>query len=834
MAYELQTDPILAGSLNLLAPGELGGQTDAIAMHNWRIDQGGQLRSRLGMGAPIITGLDYVHSMARVEALAPRRYFGAGTKWYRGNVDISSGTPFDGNPFGMVSFQGRCWAMNRAQQLKDDGTNTFAWTPAAPTDPPTGTFAGMGGLNGDYSWYVTGVTAAGEETNPSPVLTGTLTNGAGLITRPTFADPQIIGWNLYRSGGSFPTQRYKCNANVQLFPGTQFLDNGVDNTGTGGDDLTDNGLANLGVILAINHDPAPAAKFVAGPYLGRLYAFGTTANPNRMFYTEADQPAFFPGSGTNAGGNWADIGELGEEYIGCAVFPQVLLIIKAKSIWRLIGDPSSGEIERLNIDVGGIGIKAWAVSGATVYFQAGEGIYRTSVSSTGIVSPDLVPIFKGDAVEAYGAIPAVPLDPSATARARACMAFINGRLYFSFASQGGTGNPDTTLVWNEKTQQWGTDSRGFTALLYEGQGGNLLGAIGGSVYPLEQGANDNGATITPVYQTRFRNQGQPNVQKHYANLEIEHRLNGAALAVSVIFDGKASTLTQIGTITSGADKVWSTLPIPDFNSGNEPRSIAVRIELAAAGTSYEEVLAMALRWYAVPLGGIVFDSGNFKLADGKVCFLENLEIDIENTGGGTVTYEWQSDLPGNQVKKMAGADLGAAGVGSRRVPLGVKEARWARLIVRSTATCRVFGARVQVRPIGLYLQGSGDGYVTAELSCGSPRLKLFSKIRFAAQCDGPIPAHLLTDIPGAGPVLAVVKDTVIPATLDRQWLEQELTSTTRGKLLRLAIDSPAIARIFQILIRTKVLGESSSAWQWFEVPITPTPDEWQWLDVPVQ
>ena len=848
MAYELQVDNVLGGSLNLLAPGELGQQTDALALHNFRVDQGGQLRSRLGMGAPVYATLGaYVHTIGLVTARNPIRYFGADTNWFRGATLIATG--FDGNPFGMVSFQGRCWAMNRARQLKDDGFNTYAWSPAAPAAAPTVVAAGPGSLTGDYSYWVTYVASDGSETNPSPEadITG-LASEQVEVTAGAPTDPQIIGWNIYREGGEFPNQRYMMNSTGPINIATlTYVDNGQNNTGlpdTSGDDNTDEGIANLGVILAIDHDPAPPATFNVGPYNGRVFAFGTHANPNRMFWTNADEPQWYPGSGSNVGGNWADIGELGEEFIGAAVFPQVLLIIKSKSVWRLVGDPgdvdgvaASGYIERLNVDVGGIGLKAWAVAGAVVYFQSQEGIQKTSVSGTGIVSPNLTPIFKNDQIEGYGSVPANPLDPTAVARARNTMAYINGRLYFSFASSGGSGYPDTTLVLNEQTGHWMTDSRGFTALSYEGQGGALLGAIGGSVFQLEIGPADNGSTIPLVYQSRFRNQGQPNARKHYANLEIEHRCNAATMKVSVIYDGKGSTLAQVGTFNSGTDRKWDIFPLPDFDHGEEPRSIAVRMELVTPAGSYVEILNVVLRWYPVPLDGVIFDSDNFKLAEGKVCFLQNLELDLENIGTGTVSYEWRSDLPGNSVQRTSGAVIpNAVGIGSFRVPLGVKEARWARLIVTaSSASCRVRGARVEIRPIGLYLTGVGDNYKTPPLACGSPRLKLISRMRIASQCDGAIPAVLSSDIPPNpdGTTYTAVQSTTVPAVAERQWFEQKFPSSTRAKLLRVDLHSAAVGRVFAILLRVKTLGEGQSSWGWFEAPIPPTPDEWSWREIPI-
>lgn len=834
MSYELQTDKVLTGGLNLLSPGDMGQPSDALALQNWRVDQGGQLRSRLGMGAAVVTLDAPAHSIGIVDALVKRRYYGERTYLYRDGANISGG--FDGSPLGLASFQGRMWVMNRLQQLKDNGTDLWNWTPTAPAAAPTYVAGGAasGALDGDYTYYATGQTDAGEETNPSPALAVTgIASQFVTITRPAFSDPQITSWNVYRSGGAFPTIRYKVN-NVSgpILLVNTYTDFGWD---APADNQSDESIADAGVILAVNHDPAPPARFVVGPYLGRLIVFGTAANPNRMFWSQSDQPAFFPGSGTDAGGNWDDVGEEGEEFTGCAIFPQVLVIIKSKSVWRLVGDPGdpNSEIERLNVEAGGIGLKAWAVAGANVYFQGQEGIYKTSVSATDIISPALAPLFKGDTVEGFGSLPAA-LNPNPTARAAACMAFVNGRLYFSYCS-GLSPVPDTTLVMNEKTGAWFSDNRGFSALCYEGQGENLLGAMADtSVYPLEQSFTDDGGTISPVFQSGFRNQGQPTARKHYANLTIEHRLNGATLEAFVIFDGAGSTQASIGTFTSGSDRVTTVLTLPDFEHGEEPRSIAVRLQLVSAGDSYLEVLTIAVQYYIVPLDGVVFDSDNFQLAEGKVCFVQNLELDLENLGSGTVSYEWQSDIPGGQIQTRAGANIkDVVGIGSFRVDPEVKEARWCRLIVRvSSGACRVYGARVQIRPIGLYLTGT-DGYATAELSAGSPRLKLLSGIRTLAQADGDVRITLESDTPPAGTGLNPVSLSDVAATTDRQWTNRKLPSTTRAKLLRIRLATPEAARIFSILLRAKALGDARSEWEWFEVPIPQTPDEWAWREITI-
>ena len=141
MSYKAESHRVLVGSLNLLSPSDKIPDSDSLQITNFRIDQDGCLRSRLGMSAELdlggiqnLTDGPYgnaaaVHSMARRGAIY---YFGAGGSLYR----IGSSTPLtaagDGRLFAMAAMNGYMWVMNRGVQGKDDGTTFSEWLPAPP------------------------------------------------------------------------------------------------------------------------------------------------------------------------------------------------------------------------------------------------------------------------------------------------------------------------------------------------------------------------------------------------------------------------------------------------------------------------------------------------------------------------------------------------------------------------------------------------------------------------------------------------------------------------------------------------------------------------------
>lgn len=122
---------MLAGSLSYLPPGDLINEQDALALTNFRADQAGALRSRLGHTS-LYTGLTgSIRSL--IKALG-HRYAGSTVLYIDGS---SHATGFSGEPMGLVDWKKWLWVMDQSKQGKSDGTNFRDWAITAPAGAPT-------------------------------------------------------------------------------------------------------------------------------------------------------------------------------------------------------------------------------------------------------------------------------------------------------------------------------------------------------------------------------------------------------------------------------------------------------------------------------------------------------------------------------------------------------------------------------------------------------------------------------------------------------------------------------------------------------------------------
>ena len=538
----------------------------------------------------------------------------------------------------------------------------------------------FGGAN---TYYVTGVTDLGEESNPSPALAVTIDPRGVTITRPAFADPQITKWNLYRSGGANSLPSYLVNPTPIALATTTFVDRGANDTASGGINTTDAGLVALGTLMRTDRTPAPPASGLAGPYFGKLLAFNSAAHPNRIWWTPSDEPSVFPGANSEQDGNWVDVGEEGEPVRAIAVFPRWVAILKGQTIYRMVGDPDDWgtDIERTNAEVGLMGSKAWAVAGSTVFLQAEEGAYAFTGDAATKISPQFDPIFKGDGVALPGAFPTAAV--SAT-RKKNCMAYRNGRLYFSYADGANT-SPNVTAVW--EGGRWVTDTRGFTALYYEGQGGSLLGAIGSTVYALGAGDTDNGAPIPITYQSRYEDQGAPENDKRYADVLIDHNAGGHTFNVWAYLENGTANIF-LGTITS-TTRQQTTFVIGD----SEYRNISIRLESTDAGTAHAEIYAIAVHYLPLERNARTYDSE--KIALERLSLLNAIELNLEILSG-SVTYAFSTGTT-----DLHQVSTGTLSGGIQSFPIVLPDAttgHWVRLIL-SGDNYRCHGARLQLQPI---------------------------------------------------------------------------------------------------------------------------------------
>jgi hypothetical protein len=436
----------MTGGINLLPPPDIIKRDQSQIANNWRVDQHGALRGRLGTvalsGWPtgLGSGNGYVHSLMLVEALpAKRRYAGVDEYLYRNGVllDVEGGpspASFNGEQLGLCSYEGMLWVMNEQLQVRDNGSKLYYWQ-AEPPDAAPSVAKTSGELSGRVRYYVTYSTVENYETNPSPasdyIEDTAATFGVTLSAIPVSTDPQVTKRHIYREGGLLPAP-YRVHT-IDNNTETSWTD---DASQVNGRAVPDSSTADAeavadGFLIEEDHDPPPeAAVMLHTPYFNRILAGGTAAHPNRLFWTESNKLWYFPGSGSELEGNWVDVGELNEWIVAISPKPRMCIIYKEHSIWRIVGDTPNGILEQTNSDTGLIGRRAWAQAGVVDYFQGKEGIYQFTGDHAIKTSAQLDPIFKGwHTPSGYQ-----PIDQ--TERDKAVMAVKHDRLYFSYPEEG--------------------------------------------------------------------------------------------------------------------------------------------------------------------------------------------------------------------------------------------------------------------------------------------------------------------------------------------------------------------------------------------------------------
>lgn len=732
MPYRLDTKPIPAGSLNLNLPNDLLPADDSIALHNWRMDASGVLRSRLSTLAlsPAQPAVGYVHTIFR---MGNDRFYGSSSALYKGTTSLATGFEWstsDPRPFGMAAYNGYLWVMNRGKQGRYNpaSSNWETWLPDAPSSAPTGvqsTEPGGGLVEAiTYSYYVTFMTADGQETNPSPVLEVEIASGknAVTITRPNSSDARVTRWNLYRIGNTLDDV-YRVNPTPNDYSDTTFLDDGWDGK-------SDDGVVRLGITMPLDHDAPPAAAGLAGPYFDSLLAFNSEDHPNWLWWTDPLKPHYWPGAALDEG-NHAPVGEDDDPIVAITLHPGHARIYKRKSVWRLRGRPGTGVLEQTNAETGLVGARAIASVGGLDYFQAQEGIYVSNGDTVKKLTPKLDPIFSSNFVtNNNGAWPTSPMNGDEGVRSLHCLAVKNDRLYFSYADDAHT-TPNILISIHLPTMRMGTQQNpaattvdstaaaGYTALYYEGQYGELLGATSGITYALEYSNTD---TAIPLkWTSSYQNQGTRDRQKTYADLTIDHStVYGATLetlAVKAKFDAGTTSDLDLGNIVvansgSGPARQRTTFRVPA--SGNEIGRTASNIAVQISGAVHNDVVLFGadVHFYLEPRDARTYDSGETDLGDPGVKEMETLEIDIRATG--TVSYRVLTDLPGGVMTLRKSGTFPATN-GRQVIPIPLD---WAvGKLVRVTldtpagASFRTYDARLRHRTLGLYRDGAaGEVY----------------------------------------------------------------------------------------------------------------------------
>jgi len=583
-------------------------------------------------------------------------------------------------------------------------------------------------------YYVTGTNALAEETSPSPALVADSAD-AVLVTAPTFPDAQTTKWNVYRQSGNNPP--YLVNPEPIDVSQTDYLDAGRNNIRySGGIDQSDDGIANLGVILHLGSNQAPAAR-VAAPdsYNGRLVVANSASHPNRVWFTEALKPSSFPGSGSEQDGNWVDIGtDEGDAILAMSCKPGYMLFYRQRSIWRLVGDFAdvNSRIEPLMPSMGIVGPRAVVSTSVGDFAVMKQGLYQAVYRITDFehrLSMKVEAIVGG----AIGSENYDPLDVSA--RDKCALGYQLGRLWFSYPDTGHSVN-FRTLVYDTSTDRWFSRQEGFQVFC---NGSSFFfggGADGdGKVYSLEDGWIDD-ATNTPLaFQSAYLDADRTDREKTWGDLVINHNLAGGTLTVTVVTNKNANPTTDFINLTTITSSVMTRQVIPlnypggyvtTALRGKPIRALNLAVRLYGSGPNTAPGVLIdspiVVHYYLEARKGRTFDTGITSHGLDGVGTIDMVELDCDTTDGAA-TLVISSDIPGGVMADRTAGGLAVAQTSGRQVlkiALGTPvNGRRFRHQVTSTTGFQIYGYRVRILPIGVYADGSqSDFWVTGAMAAG--------------------------------------------------------------------------------------------------------------------
>jgi hypothetical protein len=726
MSYKLQTQKIIPGGLNFLAPGDQTAEGDCLDLSGWWSAAIGKLEQAPTFSlASIPTVMTPQDSLCQADG---RLYYGGegNLRQIGRNGEAPIDRDYDGTPLGMLSYQGFCWIMNRAKQRKDDGTTVTDWTPAPPAAAPTLEDLGHDGAGASpavgnppesgaavaeqYAFYYTWQIAGVGETGPAPL--GNITPAAGSIIRiwqGSTPPANATGWNIYVKTPALATP-YRLNE-FTLDLTRLYVDYYGDDVHT----HSDAQLLSLGIILSFDNGNAPPARVIANQtYNGRMVVANSDEHPSRIWFSPALQPAFFRGADNPNDGDWVDIGtDKGDEILAMIVHPTMLVIYRSKSIWRHVGDfnAPSARIEPAVADMGTVGVRGVVSTSLGDYFIWQDGVYKFNGDWAQKLSAKVEPVFRGR-----------PTDNLATLntanRARCAIGSKNGRIWVSYPWGDGAGA--ASLIYHVDTQRWFNDPLGYRVFLDTGT--EFFGA-GQGVYSLEK--SYGGGEIL-AYQSEYQDCGLPDHEKTWGDLVINHNTQGQTLTITIRTNKGADPLTDtfvLATINStqmGKQVIPLLYPvgypvIPNWLLPVRSYSLSVRITGNGGTTPVTIDTPILLHYYLESRKGKTFDTGITSHGLDGVGTIDEVELDIDTSDGlafpqGATKLHIEADIPLGMMTRQTGTGVPVPRTIGRQVlrlvlPTPIDGRRFRHRIF-SDYTFQVYGYRVKMLPIGVYLDGS--------------------------------------------------------------------------------------------------------------------------------
>ncbi|HWE51404.1 MAG TPA: hypothetical protein VG273_16550 [Bryobacteraceae bacterium] len=696
--------------------------------------------------------------------------------------------------------------------------------------------------NGTYQYYCTFATIDDTlESNPGPVSAAVAlsSQAAALTGVPTSGDGRVGKRNIYAAGGTLG-QPYL----VGTIP-----DNSTTSITISTPDLQ---ATNNGVVMPTQNDAPPAAAGMIGPHFSRLFAWSTASAPHRLFYTPSDEPQYWPGSADPSDGNWINVGDEGEAILWCTIHGNTLVIYKERSIWMLVGDPSTGYLQQVRAGFGIVGQWGVVSAGLIDYLVGPGGVFAFNLDALTPVGDSILPLFTEQGENTGprtlpGAILTGPAFNSTNLQPYAVsLGYAMGKLYIGYA-ENASSTQYCLLVYHEDSGRWFYHRNGisgataFFGFIFDGiQMVGLTGSASGAALgenldyfglAAPAGSTDPGTVaIRCVYQSHYEDAGFPDNQKAWLEVVIDYEFDGDTATVYAGYDNGTTALSSLGTITESArtQKSFSL-------SGTLAKNVSIAIDCQASDGPViihnvhlyyyvEARLAAAASSLATDLG----------LRNVKQC--KELELDIDATNG-SVGVTISSDLPGNAISSRQTPTVAQAGRAVFRYPFSVTEGYlWKLALAANSGPFRLYNARLLMRPIGVYVEAyeAAAGFVwdSQEMTFDSgvthiPRgyaislaalpIKRAREISLEIETfNSNVTVSLLSDLPGDAQSVRFTA-TVNTGTAGRRFVRLPLPSGTsspiEGRLFRLQISGSHAFRLYGAAIEILAVGVYIEAYE---------------------
>ena len=741
MAYQVKELKIYPGGLNLVPPGDQVNEGDCLDLTDWWPGCAGRLE-QTPQAINLSGALDMAWGVDSLCQASGRTYSGGyGNLSQIGRGLVASG--FDGYPLGMIAFEGFCWIMNRGKQMRDDGGSCVPWWIGGISTGMMGPGEGLtltdipggGGLSPntpyqEYEYYLTWVIAGLGETNPSPVAPLTVNQGDAILIEAPLgnAPPGATGWNIYR-------QNYVDTDGVPLF-GTVYLLNGAPipmdqasytDYGDAVHQQDDTSLLELGVIMEDDHDPPPSCAVMANNiFNGRIVVANTAAHPNRMYWTDALAPAYFPGAENPNEGNWADVGtDSGDAILAITVRPKMLVIYRQKSIWRQIGDfdDPNARIEAIVPELGIAGPRAVAQTSQGDYFvaSAGRGFWNFNNDYATPLSAEVDPIFRGLGSENFPTL-------SLASESAIAVGYRGGRIWISNPGMGGSNVAG--LIYHVPSTRWFAGSyggaNGYGAFLDAGT--QFLGCTSGAIEALESAYQSSGAHV--AFQSQYLDAGLPDHEKTWADLVVNHNLQGTTLTVTIRLNKNADSFDLAVLSSNVMTKQIIPLLYPATYANVALRGLPIQsynlsVRIWGGGADDAPILIdgpIIAHYYPEARRAMTFDTAPGDQGSPLVKITDQIEFSVDASAGAG-TFQIYTDLPGGVLTpRLSPPEVIPMTIGrqNERIILPKPLAgKLNRLTAASPTNFRIYGVRARILPIGVYIDGTiGDFWQPEPISIG--------------------------------------------------------------------------------------------------------------------